>query len=46
MRALLGVLFQWSLIKYVESFLGKILGSGKGYLEGNIVDLALEQTNG
>ena len=32
MKVLVGVLFELSLIKYIESFLGKLLGTGKRYV--------------
>ena len=42
----MGVLFGWSLRKYVESFLGVILVEVKEYVEGKIVGLLLRDTDG
>ena len=46
LRALGGVLFGWSLRKYVESLHQRILGPGKWYIESKIFVLITGDTNG
>ena len=46
LRVLVGVLVGLSLIKYVKSFFGRILGSGKVSTEGKIFGLLLGDLNG
>ena len=46
LRVLVDVLVSWSIMIYVESLLGNILVTGKGYVEGKIVGLLLWDKNG